>query len=144
MKNKVGIVSCSGEEIPEGTISRVATRLVLEKLRPEETVTICLPLFLAGGEDERAFARVFPTITVDGCEKRCAEKGTRKYSGKPAASIVVTDILKKCPALNPKSRDELTAEEWNFAEKVAEEITRKVDEVLMREKGSGKEQGKDV
>jgi uncharacterized metal-binding protein len=144
VKNKVGIVSCSGEEIPEGTISRVATRLVLEKLRPEETVTICLPLFLAGGEDERAFARVFPTITVDGCEKRCAEKGTRKYSGKPAASIVVTDILKKCPALNPKSRDELTAEEWNFAEKVAEEITRKVDEVLMREKGSGKEQGKDV
>ena len=67
VKNKVGIVSCSGEEIPEGTISRIATRLVLEKLRPEETVTICLPLFLAGGEDERAFAQVFPTITVDGC-----------------------------------------------------------------------------
>jgi uncharacterized metal-binding protein len=136
VRNKVGVVSCSGEEIPEGTISRVATRLVLEKLRPGETVTICLPLFLAGGEDERAFARVFPTITVDGCEKRCAEKGTKKYSGKPAATIIVTDILKKCTNANLKSRDELSPEEWKFAEKVAEEIAEKVDEVLGRKKGA--------
>ena len=129
---KVGIISCSGEEIPEGTISRVATRLVLEKLRAEETVTICLPLFLAGSEDERAFARVFPTITVDGCEKRCAEIGTKKYSGKPAATIVVTDIMNKLPSINPKSRDELSSEEMEVAEKVAEEIARTVDEVLGR------------
>ena len=32
---KVGIISCSGEAIPEGTISRLATRRVLELLRPE-------------------------------------------------------------------------------------------------------------
>ena len=133
--NKVGIISCSGEEIPEGTISRIATLLVLENLRPEETVTICLPLFLAGSEDERAFARVFPTITVDGCEKRCAEIGTKKYSGKPAATIVVTDILKKYPQFNPKSRDELSAEELELAEKVAEEIAKKVDEALEQKRG---------
>ena len=133
IKWKVGIVSCSGEEIPEGTISRVATRLVLEKLRPDETVTICLPLFLAGGEGERSFAKVFPTITVDGCNKRCAEKGTMKYSGKPFATIVVTESLKKCPNLSLKSRDHLSAEEWDFAEKVAEEIAKKVDEALGHE-----------
>ena len=45
---KVGIISCSGEEIPAGTISRLATRRVLELLRPQSTVTLCLPLFLAG------------------------------------------------------------------------------------------------
>jgi len=134
VKNKVGIVSCSGEEIPEGTISRIATRLVLEKLRPEETVTICLPLFLAGGEGERTFARLFPTITVDGCEKRCAEIGTKKYSGKPFATIVVTDILKKCPKLKLKSRDKLSSDELKFAEKVAEEVAKKVDEALGYEK----------
>ena len=134
--NKVGIISCSGEEIPEGTISRIATRLVLEKLRPEETVTICLPLFLAGSEDERAFARVFPTITVDGCDKRCAEIGTKKYSGKPTATVVVTDILKKYPQLNLKSRDELNAEELELAEKVAEEIAKKVDEALSQKRGA--------
>ncbi len=134
IKEKVGIVSCSGEEIPEGTVSRIATRLVLEKLRPDETVTICLPLFLAGGEGERTFAKLFPTITVDGCEKRCAEMGTRKYSGKPFATIVVTESLKKCPKLSLKSRDELSSNELKLAEKVAEEIAKTVDKALGRQK----------
>ncbi|MFP3984754.1 MAG: putative zinc-binding protein [Candidatus Bathyarchaeia archaeon] len=134
VKDKVGIVSCSGEELPEGTISRVATRIVLEKLRPNDTVTICLPLFLAGSEDERAFAQVFPTIAVDGCEKKCAELGTKKYSGKPVATIVVSEIMKKYPRLKAKSRNKLSAEEKKLALKVAEEIAAKVDEVLGKKK----------
>jgi uncharacterized metal-binding protein len=89
---KVGIVACSGEELPEGTVARLAALKVLHELRPGKTVTICLPLFLAGGEGDRAFARFHPTITVDGCELRCAARGTEMYSGKPAASIVVNDI----------------------------------------------------
>ncbi len=86
---KIGIITCSGEEIPEGTVTRLAALKVLESLRPHATVTICLPLFLAGGEGDRAFARFHPTIAVDGCEKRCAARGTERYSGKPAVSIVV-------------------------------------------------------
>lgn len=131
-KDKVGIVSCSGEDLPEGTISRVATRLVLEKLRPDDTVTICLPLFLAGSEDERAFARVFPTIAIDGCSKKCAETGTKKFSGKPVATIVVSDIMKKYPQFKAKSKEKLSAEEMELARKVAEEIVEKVDEILCR------------
>jgi len=131
-KDKVGIICCSGEDFPEGTISRVATRLVLEKLRPDETVTLCLPLFLAGGEDERAFARVFPTIAVDGCGKKCAETGTRKFSGKPVATIVVSEIMKKYPKLKAKSREKLDTEEMELAMKVAEEIAEKVDEILCK------------
>ncbi len=75
-KKQVGIVACSGEELPEGTITRLAALRVLEQLRPQATVTICLPLFLAGGEGDRAFARFQPTITVDGCGLRCAARGT--------------------------------------------------------------------
>ena len=89
---KVGLISCSGEEMPEGTISRLAVRKVMEILRPGKTVTLCLPLFLAGGEGERAFARNYPTIAIDGCEKRCAARGTEMYSGKPAAVIVVSEL----------------------------------------------------
>ncbi|MCW3997555.1 MAG: putative zinc-binding protein [Candidatus Bathyarchaeota archaeon] len=137
VKNKVGIVSCSGEELPEGTVSRIATRLVLEKLRPDETVTICLPLFLAGGEDERSFTRVYPTITVDGCEKQCAKVGTSKYSGKPAATLLVTDILKKHPELELASRDELTPEETIVVDLMVEEIVKKVDEILYQQKRMG-------
>ena len=90
---KVGIVACSGEELAEGTVTRLAALKVLEELRPDDTVTICLPLFLAGGEGDRAFARFYPTIAVDGCELRCAARATEQYSGKPAASVVVTDVL---------------------------------------------------
>lgn len=91
----VGVISCSGEELPEGTTSRVACRKVLENLRSGKSVTICLPLFIAGGEEERKFAIAYPTITIDGCEKRCAAKATEKLSGKPAKCLVVSEILKE-------------------------------------------------
>ncbi len=91
-KKKVGIVACSGEELAEGTVTRLAALKVLEQLRPADTVTICLPLFLAGGEGDRAFAKFYPTIAIDGCGRRCAARGTEMYSGKPAASIVVTEL----------------------------------------------------
>jgi uncharacterized metal-binding protein len=91
-QKKVGIVACSGEELAVGTVTRLAALKVLEDLRPSDTVTICLPLFLAGGEGDRAFAKFYPTIAIDGCQKRCAARGTEMYSGKPAASVVVTDI----------------------------------------------------
>ncbi|MCX5884458.1 MAG: putative zinc-binding protein [Proteobacteria bacterium] len=132
MEVKVGIISCSGEEIPEGTISRIATRMVLEKLRPDETVTICLPLFLAGGEEERQFAQNFPTIAVDGCEKMCAKLATEKYSGKTDGVIVVSDFLKNHGIKTPDKRRNFTEEEMKIAEKVAEEIGKRVDEILKR------------
>ena len=92
-QKKVGIIACSGEEMAEGTVTRLAALKVLEQLRPDDTVTICLPLFLAGGEGDRAFARFYPTIAIDGCELRCAARATEQHSGKPAASIVVTDVV---------------------------------------------------
>ena len=108
----------------------MATRLVLEKLRPKETVTICLPLFLAGGKEERAFAKHYPTITVDGCEKLCAKVGTERYSGKVASSIVVTDLtgIPGCSKL--PSRRQLDREALILAGKVAQRIAQEVDEVL--------------
>ena len=92
-QKKVGIIACSGEELAEGTVTRLAALRVLEQLRPADTVTICLPLFLAGGEGDRAFAKFYPTIAIDGCEKRCAYRGTEKYSNRPAFGIVVTDLV---------------------------------------------------
>lgn len=134
---KVGLVSCSGEEIAEGTVTRLATLRVLETMRPGETVTICLPLFLAGGEGDRAFARFHPTIAIDGCEKRCAAKGTERYSSKPEASLVVTDFAKASCRLGTARR--LNDAGMNAVEAVAEEIVRHVDRLLgkRRDRGAG-------
>lgn len=104
-KPKVGIVSCSGEDCPGGNISRAATLKVLHELRPDETVTICLPLFLAGGEGERGFAERFPTVTVDGCGKLCAALGTERYSSEPSVKLNVEDFYgDSIPAESEKSK----------------------------------------
>jgi hypothetical protein len=126
-KKKVGIVACSGEELPEGTVTRLASLKVLERLRPDETVTICLPLFLAGGEQDRAFACFYPTIAVDGCGKRCAARGTEMYSGTPAAEIIVTDLVEDGDL---GSGRQLSAEGMEAADVVAERIAQTVDELL--------------
>jgi uncharacterized metal-binding protein len=127
---KIGVVSCSGEGCVEGTISRIATRLVLERLRPDNTVTICLPLFLTGEKGERMFAKYFPTIAVDGCEKRCAEKAIEKYSGKTARSIVVTDLLNLWNVEKPRSRRKLDEKEMKVASKIAEAIASTLDALV--------------
>ncbi len=131
-KKKVGIVACSGEEMPEGTVSRVAALKVLEQLRPNDTVTICLPLFLAGGEGDRAFARFYPTVAIDGCAKRCAARATEMYSGKPAASIVVTDVVSR-NGLGPiQGSRQLNEAGIQAADLVAQEVARLVDQLLGR------------
>jgi len=124
--SKVGILSCSGEECLGGTISRLATRKVLEELKFIDTVTLCLPLYLAGGEEERTFAKVFPTISVDGCAKLCAKRSTEKYSGKINGSLDVSKIIGNENALNTKivRNQDLTDEHLQMADKVASEIVK--------------------
>ena len=129
-KKKVGIVACSGEELPEGTITRLAALRVLEQLRPGDTVTICLPLFLAGGEGDRAFARFYPTIAVDGCELRCAARATEIYSNKPAASFMVRDIIVEKKLGQPEGRRRLNEAGLQAADITAQKMAEKVDELL--------------
>jgi DGC domain len=128
-RKKVGIIACSGEEIPEGTVTRLAALKVIESLRPHETVTICLPLFLAGGAGDRAFARFHPTVAVDGCEKRCAARSTEMYSGKPAVSVVVNhQATAESSRLGTARR--LTEAGMKAVDELAAEISHHVDRLL--------------
>jgi len=127
---KVGIISCSGEEIPAGTVARLATRRTLELLRPQSTVTLCLPLFLAGEESERRFAQQHPTITVDGCEKLCAKRGTEAYSGQVEASLVVSEILGDRLAGCHRSQRHLDKHDEEAVWVVSERIAAAVDDLL--------------
>jgi len=127
---KVGIISCSGEALPEGTISRLATRRVLELLRPNATVTLCLPLFLSGNEGERNFARTHPTITVDGCDRQCAKWGTEQHSGPVSSALVVTGILGTQSAGCHRSSRNSSQPDKEAVWAVAERIAVEVDTVL--------------
>ncbi|MFZ2658532.1 MAG: putative zinc-binding protein [Victivallales bacterium] len=130
---KAGIVACSGEELAEGTVTRLAALKVLHELRPNNTVTICLPLFLAGGEDDRTFARFHPTITVDGCELRCAARATEMHSGKPAASIVVTELVAELGLSKPEGRRHLNEAGKKAVDATSRRLAELVDKVLGKE-----------
>ncbi len=129
-KVKVGIVPCNGEEICEGMITRFACRKVLDELRPGQSVTICLPLFIAGDKAEQEFATRFPTITLDGCDKRCSAISTEKLSGKPAYSLVVTDLLEARGLTLSGSRAHPDAADQAAIDAIADEIASKVDEIV--------------
>ncbi len=129
-KKKVGIVACSGEELAEGAVTRLAALKVLEQLRPGDTVTICLPLFLAGGEGDRAFARFYPTVAVDGCELRCAARATEVYSGKPAAALVVTELADAAGLPRPQGLRRLDLAGQQAVELTADRIAETVDDLL--------------
>jgi len=131
---KVGLIACSGEALPLGTVTRLAVRRVLETLRPEDTVTICLPLFLAGEERERGFARKFPTITIDGCEKRCAALATAKYSATPAASIVLPDLLAERGLAPPRELRAADEAGRRAIDETAAAIAEQVDRLLAGER----------
>lgn len=133
---EIGIVSCSGEDCLGGTISRLATRKVLEE-REDGAVTICLPLYLAGGEEERSFAEDYPTIAVDGCSKCCAKRATEKYSGKVSDAIDVSELIgKESAEAGALSTRELTDAHRKMIDKVADEIRAKADVILKT--GAGK------
>ena len=129
IKPKVGLVSCSGECCGLGTISRVATRLSIEELY-NKTVTICLPLFLAGETEEHSFAKEHPTIAVDGCKKLCAKKAIAKYSKDPVDSVDIEALLKKWGVEPPKNRRVLKGEDLKNAKRVATLLNEKVNEIL--------------
>ena len=133
LDRKVGIVACSCEELAEGTVARLAALKVLNDLRPRDTVTICLPLFLAGGAADRAFARLHPTIAVDGCDLCCAARATEKYSNHPVASVVVNELVTEFGLERPEGRRRLNAGGRQAVAITAERLASLVDQVLGKE-----------
>ena len=93
-------------------------------------MTICLPLFLAGGEGDRAFAKFYPTIAIDGCEKRCAYRGTEKYSNTPAASIVITDFIQENGLGKPEGLRRLNEAGLQAVDLTADLVAEQVDKLL--------------
>jgi len=125
----VGVVACSGEEIPEGTVTRVVVWKVFGRLMSSKIVTTCLPLFLAGQQQEREFVWTHPTVTIEGCEKRCAERALRMFGGDPRATFVVTDIEKET-GLTPRSRIYLGEKGEKLANIISQKITNEVEKIL--------------
>jgi len=131
---KVVVVPCSGIGKSLGTVGRVATYKVVERMKPEETRTVCLALLTMGDDDALKLVRENPCIAVDGCPAQCSKKNIEASMGKLAHNIVVTDVLRKNRSLKPDGVIELNDQGDKLAEIIAGTISEKVDEILHKEK----------
>ena len=131
---KVVVVPCSGIGKSLGTVGRVATYKVIERMKPEETRTVCLALLTMGDDDALKLVRENPCIAVDGCPAQCSKKNIEASMGKLAHNIVVTDVLRKNRSLKPEGVIELNDQGDKLAEIIADTISEKVDETLHKEK----------
>ena len=86
-QKKAGIIACSGEELPEGTVTRLAALKVLEELRPADTVTICLPSSWLEARETGllpAFTRPLPWMAVS-CAAQPAPRRCTPENQPPAS-----------------------------------------------------------
>ena len=94
-------------------------------------MTLCLPHYIAGGEEERRFAEEYPVIAVDGCKEGCAKCATEKYSGQVKDQLIIAELIGETTALSKTvSMKKLTKEHEKMACRIAEEICKKVDRIL--------------
>ena len=67
---------------------------------------------------------------MDGCDKRCAARATEQYSAKPAASVVVSDLVSEHGLSRPRGARRLDANGLQAVEVTAARIADLVDELV--------------
>jgi uncharacterized metal-binding protein len=132
--HKVIVVPCSGIGKSLGTVGRVATYRVIERMKPEKTRTVCLALLTMGDDDALRLVRKNPCIAVDGCPAQCSKKNIEASKGRLVHSIIVTDVLRKNRNLKPEGVIELNDQGDKLAEIVAKDLSERADEILRKEK----------
>ncbi len=133
-KLRVIVVPCSGIGKSLGTVGRAATYKVIEQMKPEETRTVCLALLTMGDSDALKLVRKNPCIALDGCPAQCSKKNIEASKGRLVHSMVVTDFLRKNRNLKPEGVIELNEQGDKLAEIIAEDLSKKADEILQKEK----------
>jgi len=132
--HKIVVVPCSGIGKSLGTVGRVATYKVIERMKPKKTRTVCLALLTMGDDDALKLVRENPCIAVDGCPAQCSKKNIEASMGKLVHSIIVTEVLRKNRSLKPEGVIELNDQGDKLAEIIAKDLSKKADEILHKEK----------
>ncbi len=116
------VIPCSGIGKVHGLISREATYLVIDKLAPGKTDTLCLGLLVKRDAEAVAAVATQHCITVDGCPKACAEINVKLAGGRILKPVQVAQAFKKHHGAKPGSATDLTEDGWAIARDVAQEV----------------------
>lgn len=127
---KIGVTACTGIDMPDGTVARMALYKVLDELRKEETVLICLPALAAEVEEDVEFVRDYPVLLLDGCSKNCALNVFNDFKSNIVRKFNVEEYRKRFPHLKPGSVLDMGKDGEELANIIAADIAKAVDEVI--------------
>lgn len=128
-EKKVAIVACAGITKTLGTVTRQVAYKVVDELRPDKTILICIPSLAANVGEYKTQIQKYPTIVLDGCVERCATKIISKYNAMIKGRLFLPQMIKKY-GLKPQSRTDLGEEGEKLVTKIAEEVSEIVDKLL--------------
>jgi uncharacterized metal-binding protein len=129
-EKKVAIVACTGMGKALGTVARQVAYKVMDELRPEETVLICIPSMAANVGEYRNQVENYPSIILDGCVERCATKIISNNNGIIKGRFFLPQLVKKY-GLKPGSRTNIGPEGDELVTKIAQEVAAQVDKLLV-------------
>src|SRR3989304_4655566 len=92
---KVAIVACAGMDKALGSVARACAFEVVEKLRPNKTVLVCIPPLVADVKPYSELIKKNPVVSIDGCMERCATKIAVKSGAKIKGRIFVPQSVQK-------------------------------------------------
>ena len=127
--DKVAIISCAGMDKALGSVARACALKVVERLRPNETVLICIPPLVADVKPYSELIKEYPVILIDGCAERCATKIAAKNGAKIRGRVLIPQSVQKY-GLKPNTASDIGPEGEKLAEKIAEEIALQIDKLV--------------
>jgi len=127
--DKVAIISCAGMDKALGSVARACAFKVVERLRPNETVLICIPPLVADVKPYSELTKKYPVILIDGCAERCATKIAAKNGAKIRGRVLIPQSVQKY-GLKPNTASDIGPEGEKLAEKIAEEIALQIDKLV--------------
>ncbi len=130
-EEKVAIVACAGMDKPLGSVARACAFKVVEDLKPEDSVLVCIPPLVAGVNPHSEWIRKYPTITIDGCSERCATKIVAKSGGKIRGRVFLPQSVQK-HRLKPETSEEIGSDGEELAEKIAEDTALLINKILRK------------
>jgi len=130
-EGKVAIIPCAGMDKALGSVARACAFKVVENLRRDKAVLICIPPLIAGVKPYSEMVKAYPSITIDGCVERCATKIAVRNGAKIRGRILIPESVQK-HKLKPKSASDIGPDGEKLAEKLAEEIAAEIDRLLKK------------
>lgn len=128
MSSPILILPCSGIGKVLGSISRDATFLVVDEMRPGKCDTNCLSLLVMGDDDAIEQVKKSMCIAVDGCTLECAKKNIELTGGDVTAHFYAMDVVREHRDLKTNQVTVLDENGRKLSRILAEKIAETVDE----------------